>query len=355
MDTPLQFAIVGCGVIAPTHAAGLKGLPGVGVAWACDLVESKARKLAETFAIPRVTTSIADILADDGVDAVCICTDHASHAALAVAAMEAGKHVLVEKALAASQQGLEAMTAGAKRHPELAFGGVFQHRFDPEYKLLKQLVDDGAFGTLLTAGVVLRCLRTREYYLGDPWRGTWDLEGGAVCINQAIHFIDSLLWIMGGAESLCGTWRNITRQDVMETEDTAVAMLQFNNGAIGTLEATCGSNINWEPTLSIHGSEGGIEMRHNKLVKVAFKDQCTADSIHAQFAECRKKQAEQLGKSYYGTGHAAQLADFVQAVRDGRQPAVSGHSAARTVQAVLAIYQSQRTGTWVKLPPGNHS
>ncbi|MDT8390056.1 MAG: Gfo/Idh/MocA family oxidoreductase [Lentisphaeria bacterium] len=349
MDKPLNFGVIGCGVIAPTHVAGLAALPGARVTWACDLVEEKARALADKHGIPNISVDYMDVLGDDAVDAVCVCTDHASHAPIAVAAMNAGKHVLVEKALAASKDGLDAMRAAAKRHPDLAFGGVFQHRFDPEYQLLKRLVDEGAFGTILTAGVSLRCLRADGYYRGDPWRGTWDLEGGAVCINQAIHFVDSLLWIMGGARALCGVWRNMTHQDVMETEDTAVAMFQFKNGAVGTLEATCGSNIKWEPTLSIHGSDGGIELRHDKLVKSEFTDAEKAVAIQAEFAECKEKHAALLGKSYYGTGHVSQLANFAAAVREGRQPFVTGQSAAETVEAVLSIYESHASGKWVDL------
>jgi predicted dehydrogenase len=351
MERPLNFGIAGCGVIGPTHAQGLRSLPGVNVTWACDLVAEKAEAMAGEFAIANTCTDFAEMLSDGQLDAVCVCTDHASHVPIATAAMDAGKHVLVEKALAAGNQGLEQLSAAARRNPGVLFGGVFQHRFDPEYRLIKRLVDEGAFGTVLTANVILRCLRTKEYYRGDPWRGTWDLEGGAVCINQAIHFIDTLLWILGGAKSLCGAWSNRTRQDVMDTEDTAVAMFRFANGAIGTLEATCASNIRWEPTLSIHGSDGAIEVRNEQLVKAAFAKDHLGDQVRAEFVECRKAHAEQLGKSYYGTGHLPLLSDFVHAIREGREPYVTGESARKTVEAVLAIYESQASQAWVNLEP----
>lgn len=349
MEKKLNFGIIGCGVIAPTHITGLKSLPDVHVTWACDLIEKKAHDLAVKYAIPNISADFQDVLNDEAVDAVCICTDHASHAPLTVAAMDAGKHVLVEKALAASKEGLNLMLSAADRHPELAFGGVFQHRFDPEYQLVKRLVDEEAFGTILTAGVVLRCLRPDNYYRGDPWRGTWALEGGAVCVNQAIHFIDSLLWIMGGVKALSGIWRNRTHQDVMETEDTAVAMFQFKSGAVGTLEATCSSNIKWEPTLCIHGSRGGIELRREKLVKAEFADADQTTAVKKAFDECKQKHVATLEKSYYGDGHLAQLGDFVAAIREGRQPFVTGQSAAETVKAVLSIYESQASGQWVDL------
>lgn len=348
-DRILNFGIVGCGVIAPTHAQALRLLPNVKVTWACDLLPDRARDLADRFEIANVCTDYRNLFQDRSLHAICVCTDHASHAPIAAAAMAAGKHVIVEKALAATTAGLDMMSQAARDYPDVVFAGVFQHRFDPQYRFLKRLVQEGAFGTVLTANVILRCLRTDEYYRGDPWRGTWDLEGGAVCINQAIHFIDSLLWIMGGAQALCGVWRNRARRDVMETEDTAVAVFKFRSGAVGTLEATCASNLHWEPTLSIHGSEGAIEVRNGDLTKAEFTDQKGAEQIRTEFNQCQEEQAEHFGKSYYGTGHRAQLADFVTAIREGRPPFVTGESARKTVDAVLAIYQSHAEKAWIEL------
>lgn len=353
MKQNLRFGIIGCGVIAPSHIQSLKRIDGVEISWVCDLVRGKAEKCADAHGIARVTTQYPDVLADPGVDAVCVCTDHASHAPITVAAFDAGKHVLCEKALAASSHGMDAMFAAQARHPELVFGAVFQHRFDPEYRYVKELIDSGAFGRILTAGVHVRCLREDTYYQADQWRGTWAEEGGAVLINQAIHFIDLLLWFMGGATAVCGTHENLTHQHSMETEDTAAALLRFTPGALGTIEATCSSHLHWEPTILIHGTDGSIEMRNDAPCKLEFCDGRIALAAQERFAALAANQADSVGKDYYGKGHPAQVADFVEAIRNDRQPFVRAESARATVETVLSVYQSHKTGQWVPLKWGH--
>ncbi|NLF40584.1 Gfo/Idh/MocA family oxidoreductase [bacterium] len=349
MSSPLRCGIIGCGVIGPAHAESYQRISGVQVAWACDLVESKARAMAAKFNIPHVTTRCEEVLADETVDCISVCTDHASHSPITVAALKAGKHVLCEKALAQNTAALDKMFAAHAHHPHLVFSGVFQHRFDEAFRYMKRLVDAKAFGDILTACVQVRCLRTHEYYQADEWRGTWAKEGGAVLINQAIHFIDALLWIMGGAEAVCGTHANITHNGVMETEDTATAVVRFASGALGTIEATCSSNIGWEYTLSIHGSLGSVDLRNAKLMKVSFSDSAREAEVATRLASITEERTLNAAKSYYGSGHPAQIADFVAAIREGRAPFVPAHSARHTVDTVLAVYESHRKGTWVKL------
>jgi len=152
----IRVGIIGCGVIAPTHADGFRRQKGVELAWACDLARDKAQKLADAFGIPGVTTDYKQVMADKTVNCIAVCTDHASHVPITVAALKAGKHVLCEKALAASEEGLNSMFAEHARHPSLVFGGVFQHRFEPVNRCLKRMVEQGVFGTILTAGVQVR-------------------------------------------------------------------------------------------------------------------------------------------------------------------------------------------------------
>ncbi len=347
MSSELTCGVVGCGVIAPAHIQGYQALDGVKVTWVCDLVEEKARARADQFGVPHVTRDYRDLFGN--VDCISVCTDHASHVQITADALKAGTHVLCEKALAASPAGLRTMFAAHARHPEVVFGAVFQHRFDPELRYLKQLVAEGAFGTILTAGVQVRCLRTEAYYHADQWRGTWDKEGGAVLINQAIHFIDALIWIMGGVQAVHGTYENLTHNGVMETEDTAVALLKFRCGALGTVEATCSSNLDWEPTLAVHGSHGAVELRHGAVAKLEFSDPALATRVREGFAACKAPHGQSALKSYYGEGHPAQLADFADAVRTRRAPFVTALSARHTVETVFGIYASHRKHKWVEL------
>ena len=348
MPAPLRCAIIGCGVIAPTHAEGYQRLDNVELTWACDLIKEKARKLASDYDIPNVTTDYREVMEDAEVDCVSVCTDHASHSPVTVAALESGKHVLCEKALGATTEGMDAMFDVHHRHPELVFSGVFQHRFDGINRTLRRLVREKAFGTVLTAGVQMRCLRTAEYYHGDEWRGTWAQEGGSVLINQAIHFIDSLLWIMGGAREVSGAHANITHEGVIETEDCAVAALRYRQGALGTIEATASSHLNWEPTLSIHGTEGSLDLRNSEPVKLVFDDEQREATVREEIGRAQDAEGVEASKDYYGTGHSAQIADFVDAVREGRDPFVPAIEARHAVDVVLGIYASHQHGRWVK-------
>ncbi|MCD4824216.1 MAG: Gfo/Idh/MocA family oxidoreductase [Phycisphaerae bacterium] len=349
MDRPIRCAIIGCGVIAPTHAESFLQQQDVELAWACDLVEDKARRLAEKYGIGRVTTDYREVLADDSVDCVAVCTDHASHSPITVMALDSGKHVLCEKALAAGKEGMDAMFAAHARNENLVFSGIFQHRFESVWRYLKRLVAEGAFGDILTACLQMRCLRTREYYRADEWRGTWAAEGGAVLINQAIHHIDLLAWIMGGVESLSGVHSNITHGSDIETEDTAAAALRFRCGALGTMEVTSSSHLGWEPSISIQGTIGSIDVRQHDIFRVIFKDKARQSEILDKLSACRDAQGGEAGKTYYGAGHVPQIADFVEAIRQGRQPFVPAGQARHAVDIVLAIYESHQRGGWVKI------
>ena len=347
---PIRVGIAGCGVIAPTHAACYRRHADVQLTWACDLKLDKARALARDFEIPQVTADVQQMLEAPDVDLVSICTDHASHAPIACAALAAGRHVLCEKALAHDTAGLDAMLQAGDAHPERVFAGIFQHRHEPLNQRLRDLIRGGALGTLLTAGMQMRCWRGSEYYNADAWRGTWSQEGGAVLINQAIHYIDLLQWMAGGVRSVAGTYVNLAHQDCMETEDAATATLGFACGAVGTIEATSASHLDWEPSMQFHGTEGAIELRHDRPVKVSFRDPAAAARVAAELDACAA-ETERLGKSYYGGGHGAQIADVLDAICGGGEPFVTARAAAETVDLVLGIYAAHRSGRRVALAP----
>jgi len=347
---PVRVGIIGCGVIAPTHASAYRELPGVQLTWACDLVAERARKLAADFAIPQTACNFRRLLRAPDVDLVSVCTDHASHARIAVAALQAGRHVLCEKVLAHRSSGVDAIVNAAAARPDRVCGGVFQHRFEPLNRRVRALIAEGALGVMLTASARLRCLRTNAYYAGDAWRGTWAREGGSVLINQAIHYIDALRWIMGGVSEVCGVHANRTHAGAIETEDTAAASVVFCSGAVGTIEATCSSHNGWESALFFQGDQGAIEIFNDRPARVDFKDAARGEQIRADLDAATRDTIEGPGKAYYGAGHPAQIADVVDAVRTGRPPFVTAASAAETADLVLGIYRSMRTGRRVTLP-----
>jgi predicted dehydrogenase len=346
---PLRVGVIGCGVIAPTHIESFQQVPGVEVAWACDLIAERAKAVARRYGIAQHTTVASDMLADRSVDIVCVCTDHASHAELSIAALEAGKHVLCEKCLTANQKQLDQMLDAAARHPQLKFAGVFQHRFDPINRRLRELVESGQLGDILTASARLRCHRPDSYY-GDGWHGTWAKEGGSVLINQAIHFLDSIQWVAGGVEAVSAAHANLGHRGLIETEDTLVAALRYRGGMLGTFEATSASHLNWSYKLAIYGTRGTVELRDDRVHRLHCKDDQQEQRIRELLESLEPAEGVSGAAEHYGKGHLAQVRDFVAAVREDRPPFVTVQSAAETARLVFAAYDSARTGTWVELP-----
>jgi predicted dehydrogenase len=242
------------------------------------------------------------------------------------------------------------MLSAAKHHPDLVFAGVFQHRFDTANQYIKQLVQKDMFGTMISAGLRMYCKRTNEYYLADKWRGTWDLEGGGVLINQAIHYVDLLSWLTGGVESVCGAHTIRTHQDVIETEDTVTASVKFRNGALGVIEATSSSQEVWHPAFWIHGTAGWLEMCNGRALRLQFSDKQVEEKVSIDLAECRDRPGVQTRKKYYGTGHTAQIEDFANAIREKRAPFITAQQAAHAVDIVFGIYKSHEKGAWIDVP-----
>lgn len=337
----IKIGIIGCGVIAPTHIQSYQRLPEVEVVALCDLIPEKAEALAEKFSIPGIFTDFRKLLQEPSIDAVSICTDHESHTAIAIAALQAGKHVLCEKSLASNKENLAMMVEEAAKHPDLVASGVFQHRFDPSYLYLKELLEEKTFGTILTADLSVMCLRTKEYYEADSWRGTWAKEGGALLINQAIHFIDMISWVMGGVKSLSGAWSNLAHQGIIECEDTASVSLLYRNGALGTITASSASPLNWEPVMTFNGTKGSLSLINGKLDKVRLPgNEEKAEEIRKRFQLLSEEPP--ISKSYYGSGHPQMLNNFAEAVK-AKDPGllqVPFASAAHAPHIVLSIYES---------------
>jgi len=349
MNSTIRAGIIGCGAVSSTHIEGFQSQQGVEVSWLCDIIEQKAATQAAAYNIENITTDYRQVLAADEVDCIVICTDHASHPEIAQAALEAGKHVLCEKALAATAEGMDAMCATHRKYPDLCLSGVFQHRFEHAPQLLKQCIEDGLFGRILTASSHLYCRRTNAYYEADNWRGTWGKEGGSALINQAIHYVDLLAWMMGGIKQVSGAYENLTHGNSIETEDTAAASCRFKEGALGTIVTTTSANLGWDPQITITGTEGTVEIRGEKVVRVVLKNKEQETELSNQLQEGIALPGMRAGKEYYGDGHNAQIADFIDAVRKRRQPFVTLESARHTVDVILAIYQSHQQNRWISI------
>ena len=344
----IKCGIIGCGVIAPTHIEGYRSLPEVEVIHLCDLIPERVNALGDKYGIARRSVDYKELLADPEVDAVSVCTDHASHAQIVCDALAAGKHVICEKALGRVPEDLARMTKAAAAHPELTAAGIFQHRYEPANRRLKKLIADGKFGRVLAVNLVFSCLRTNEYYEKDAWRGTVSGEGGGILINQAIHHLDQLRYVFGDIKRLVARTANLTHQGVIEVEDTAAFVMEFKSGVFGTVVATNSAAVEWRSFLSLIGSELCLEYANEVPVHVEGKSAELAKEVEAALTV--KNDAPVVGKKYYGVGHTDQLADVIDAIREHRAPAVTIEDAADSSALVMAVYESAAKGGWVDVP-----
>lgn len=344
MQVMLKCGIIGCGVISGTHLAGYQAVEGAQVTAFCDLIAERAEKLAAQVPGARVYTDYRQMLADKDVECVSVCTDHASHVQIVCDAIEAGKHVICEKVPGRTPEDLEKMVRCALAHPEVVVTGVFQHRFNDKNIALRELVSRGAFGRILTVNLNFACLRTDEYYRNDAWRGTFSGEGGGVLINQAIHFLDQLRFLFGNVEKVAAVSGNLTHGEVIEVEDTAAFVAQFANGLFVTVNATNSAFAKWRSALTICGTEVQVELINEKLSYIDGEDGKTAEI--RKILEAADSAEAIHGKTYYGTGHTAQLADFADAVINRRAPAVSFADAANSAALVHAVYAASASGRW---------
>lgn len=330
----LSYGIIGCGVVGPLHAHAVAELPNARLTATCDVDRQRAVSLAEKYAAPVVLTDFRELIARPDIDAVCICTPHFLHAEMAISAARAGKHVLCEKPMAIKREDLDAMIAAADR-AGTQLGVCFQHRFDPVSAQLKALVEKGAFGTLLQGSAQLRCLRDKAYYDSAPWRGTWAQEGGGVLINQAIHSIDLILWLLGEVASVTGTCATLRGREVLEVEDTASAIINFTSGAQGTLAATSSSHLDWQSRLQVYGEKGSAEV--NQGLPHDFASIQIGDRSHTLSFD--DSDVPTIGKKCYGNSHTRTLASFTDCVLQHRPFPISGREGRRAVDVILDLYQ----------------
>src|SRR5581483_7729942 len=345
------FGIVGTGVIAALHAAAIRTLPGARLAAVTDVVPGAAG----AFAAARGCAAEPDLdalLARLDVDVVCVCVPSGLHAEIGIRAARAGKHLVVEKpvdvTLAAADRLIEAArTAG------VALTVISQHRFDPGLIELKRLIDDGALGRLVLGEASTKWYRTQAYYDSADWRGTWAMDGGSL-MNQGVHYVDLLRWCMGPVSEVTAVCA--TQAHRVEVEDTALAIVRFGSGAIGTIMSTTAAYPGFPQRLEITGTAGTVIVEDGRITRRALAGQHDPDQRDPD-----QRDPDQNGPGAAGPGaaadpaaievasHAAQLADLLTAVEESREPAVGGQAGRDTLEIVCAVYESARTGRTVRL------
>lgn len=336
-DTPLRFGIIGCGRVAPRHAQSLIDLQpshNVRLVAVCDVIESRAQHFARTYGAEPYTDYRA-LLAREDIDAVSICVPSGLHSAIGQDAARAGKHVLVEKPIALTLDDADRLIAACKTHG-VTLGVVLQNRFNPPMRDLRALVDSGALGRLLLGAVTVRWYRPQSYY-DDGWHGTWAMDGGAL-MNQSIHHIDALQWLMGEVHSVFAYTATLAHR--MEAEDVGVAVVRFKSGALATIE---GSTVtypeNLEGSIALFGEHGSVKVGGTALNrKVIWK---VKDHLEEERELLMHEALDP--PSVYGTSHREQISEMIQAIRERRPPVTHGREARKSLEIVLAIYESART------------
>ena len=335
----ITFGIIGCGTIAHFHAKAIAAMEGAELIGAADVSAESAQRFADTHGV-RAYGSVEEMLSDKEVDAVCVCTPSGFHAEGAIAAIRAGKHVMIEKPLAITNEDCDRLIRAADEVGVTA-GVITQYRFSPAIQRLKELLDGGKLGKIISAELVMKYNRTQAYYDSSSWRGTWQLDGGSL-MNQGIHGVDAMLYVMGAAKSVFGYTGTLTHE--MEAEDTACAAVAFQNGAFGSVHSTTSIYRGYPRNLVISGTKGTVSVKDDRI-----------DFIDAENVENVEVAPTFVGTGYANaadidiSGHIFQLSDFAQAIRDGREPVITLREAKKDVTFINAVYESARTGNRIDL------
>lgn len=357
----LNSAIVGCGVIAPTHADALRSLHAEGarlVAFA-DEVPARAEALAAKYGAEAKTFEA--VLADPSIDSVHVCVPSGLHAALGVRALKAGKHVIVEKPMDITLEACDALLA-AQRESGKRLAVISQHRFDKASIDVKAALETHLLGQMVYADAQVPWYRSQEYYDSGDWRGTWALDGGGALMNQGVHTADLLRWLCGPVETVYAQARTLAHERI-ETEDVLAATLTFASGAIGILMASTALYPGFAVKIGVYGTGGSAiiegDMLHTLTTKSGVHGGGEAARASAlQVATGGTKAATEAVSgaaaasdpaAIWGGAHEAQIADFLRCCRTGATPIVDGVEGRKAVEVVLAVYESARSGQVVKL------
>ena len=345
------FGIVGAGVIAPFHAMAIADLPNARLVALADQIPERARDVASQFEVE--TSDVDSLLARSDIDVVCVCVPSGAHAEIGIRAAEAGKHVVVEKPIEVTLEAADRLI-GACRDRGVVLSVISQHRWDPGVRDLKQLIDEGKLGRLVLGDAYVKWYRTQQYYESGAWRGTKKLDGGGAMMNQGVHYVDLLQWLMGPVEHVFARTGTLAHESI-EVEDVATAVLAFGNGAVGVIECTTDAYPGFGEKLEVSGTAGTCIVESGELRVRELKEEHGETSPYGG----RPQAAGDGGAAAGGAsnpaaisyaGHREQLRDVLEAIDTGRAPAIDGAEARKPLEIILAAYESARSRRDVTLP-----
>ena len=343
---PLGFAIYGLGMVADFHAQAISHLQGAKLVGVATRNAEKARAFAQKHGVPFATTDLGELLARPGVDVVCVTTSSGAHLEPALAAIRAGKHVIIEKPIEITTERVDQILEAA-RAAKVWVVPIFQGRFGEGARTVKAAIAAGRLGKIVLASAYVKWHRAAQYYTGT--RGTLAIDGGGVIMAQAIHGLDLLQWFAGmPSEVFCWSTRRVYGQ--IEAEDTASAALKFPDGALGAIEASTALWPGWQRRLEICGATGSISLEDDRISKWEFKDAQPGDeAIRAASGQAAMGTGASAPNTIGFVGHQRQFQDLVDALRENRAPALDGDEGRKAVALVRALYASAEQGRPIRL------
>lgn len=339
--SPVSFAIAGSGMIAGVHVTALKEIPGARVVGAWSRSPEKTQRFAAEHKI-RGYQSYPELLTDPEVQVVVLCLPSGYHAEYGMQAASAGKHVVVEKPIDINLDKAKALIDTCRKH-DRKLSVIFQSRFTPAARRLRKALDQGLLGRLILGDAYVKWYRFPAYYVSNTWRGTKAIDGGGALINQAIHTIDLLQWMMGGAKRVCGLTRTSTH--AIESEDLGVAVVEFVNGAVGVIEGSTAIQPGFKERIEIHGQKGSVIMEGGNITAWKVEGCNEADYVDEQKVSYGSTSSPAISH----VNHKAQFEEIVAAIQKNIEPSVNGEEGLKALRIVLGIYESSGRGRWIEL------
>lgn len=330
-------------MIAKWHATAIGDIPNVELIGATDTNQKSMEIFASQRGI-KAYGNVQELVEDPSIDIVCICTPSGFHASQALEVLAKRKHVIVEKPMAITVDEADQLIQACKDNG-VQLGVISQLRFAEGIKKLKEAVEQGILGKIVMGDLAMKFYRSQDYYNTGGWRGTWKMDGGGALMNQGIHGIDLLQYVMGPVASVFAYAKTLARD--IEVEDTAAAVLEFKNGALGIIQGTTSIYPGFSRKIEINGTQGTIVLEEDTIIKWEVQGQ-EGDSKEDLLGQTMNRTGQDPN-AFDTEGHRAQILDFIAAIGEQRKPIVDVYEGRKPIEIILAIYESARTGKVVYL------
>lgn len=341
------FGVIGCGLISGVHCKAIKNIENANLIAVSDINENAARSRAEEYGTDYYT-DYAQLLGRDDIDVVCICTPSGLRRDIAIAAARHGKNIIVEKPIEISIDRINSILEECELNG-VSIAGIFSLRYNEVYRILKKAVSLDRFGKLILGDVFIKWYRDQKYYDSAPWRGTWELDGGGSLMNQSIHYIDLLQWIMGPVDEVYGACGMLNHERV-EVEDTATAVVKFKNGAQGIIEGTTSTYPGISSRMEIHGQKGSVLIENNTIKLWKFIDKHPIDKEAGELTLAKSQCGISDPEAIDWLLHKRQIEDILYSLMNGEEAMVDGLEARKAVEIIQAIYKSSSESKPIRLP-----